>query len=80
MELEPLGISLFILSLGVVATKRFMHNERDLFALQDEMTTAREMQTSILPRSVPVLQRVEVEVRYIPMKAVAGDFYDFHAS
>lgn len=43
------------------------------------MRTAREIQASILPHEVPRLPGVAVEVRYIPMTAVAGDFYDFHA-
>ena len=79
LDLEPTGFVLFILALSVVATRRFMTNERALFAIQDELRTAREIQDSILPREVPRLPGVAVEVRYLPMTSVAGDYYDFHA-
>jgi serine phosphatase RsbU (regulator of sigma subunit) len=48
-----------------------------LLTIQQEMETARQIQLSILPREIPSLQDLDIAARYIPMTAVAGDFYDF---
>jgi serine phosphatase RsbU (regulator of sigma subunit) len=40
------------------------------------MEIAREIQSSILPRSLPAIPGLHLAVRYVPMAAVAGDFYD----
>jgi serine phosphatase RsbU (regulator of sigma subunit) len=41
------------------------------------MDTARQIQLSILPAEVPAMAGLDIAARYIPMNAVAGDFYDF---
>ena len=41
------------------------------------METARQIQLSILPREIPVIQGLDIAARYLPMTSVAGDFYDF---
>ena len=48
-----------------------------LLAIQKELETARQIQQSILPESVPQMGGLDLAARYIPMAAVAGDFYDF---
>ena len=48
-----------------------------LLTIQNEMETARQIQLSILPREIPAIGGLEIVARYIPMTAVAGDFYDF---
>ena len=48
-----------------------------LQTIQSEMATARQIQLSILPREIPAIKGLEIAARYIPMTAVAGDFYDF---
>ena len=50
---------------------------RQLLALNNELEMARQIQLSILPREAPRLQGLEIEARYLPMRSVAGDFYDF---
>ena len=35
------------------------------------------LQLSILPGETPAVSGLKVAARYIPMSAVAGDFYDF---
>ena len=50
---------------------------RQLQAIQCEMDTARQIQLSILPREIPVIKGLDISARYLPMTAVAGDFYDF---
>ena len=48
-----------------------------LLTIQREMDTARQIQMSILPRQMPAIAGLDIAARYIPMTAVAGDFYDF---
>jgi serine phosphatase RsbU (regulator of sigma subunit) len=50
---------------------------RQLRALRDEMETARQVQSSILPQEIPKIEGLDIAARYAPMAEVAGDFYDF---
>jgi serine phosphatase RsbU (regulator of sigma subunit) len=52
-------------------------NERRLLTIESELETARQIQFSILPKSVPALPRLRIAAGYHPMSAVAGDFYQF---
>ncbi|MFN7995201.1 MAG: SpoIIE family protein phosphatase [Bryobacteraceae bacterium] len=74
---EPFGFMVNLACLGYVAVQRFVSNEQELVAIEEEMKSARRIQSSILPRSSPELPGVKIAARYLPMKAVAGDFYDF---
>jgi serine phosphatase RsbU (regulator of sigma subunit) len=74
---EPLGFLAFTVSLGYVAARRFFASQQELVAVAREMAAARKIQTSILPQQVPAVAGLRVAVRYVPMAAVAGDFYDF---
>jgi phosphoserine phosphatase RsbU/P len=51
--------------------------ESQLLTIQREMETARKIQLSILPSQIPSIQHLDIAARYLPMTAVAGDFYDF---
>lgn len=75
--LEPYGFIILLLCLSFVATKRVLTDERHLASLTLEMQAAAATQASILPRSIPPLDRAQVAVRYMPATAVAGDLYDF---
>jgi phosphoserine phosphatase RsbU/P len=50
---------------------------RQLLAINRELEMARQIQLSILPRSTPKIQGLDIVARYLPMTSVAGDFYDF---
>jgi len=50
---------------------------RQLTAINSELEMAREIQLSILPQVLPVIQGLDITARYVPMSSVAGDFYDF---
>jgi phosphoserine phosphatase RsbU/P len=52
---------------------------QQLLAIQKELETARLIQQSILPQTVPQIDGLDIAARYIPMTSVAGDFYDFIA-
>src|SRR5271157_2947687 len=76
-DVEPIGFLVFVFSLGYLVAHRVFAKEESLFAIQKELEIAEQIQTSILPREVPRLAGVEIAARYLPMSAVAGDFYDF---
>jgi serine phosphatase RsbU (regulator of sigma subunit) len=47
--------------------------------LEHELALAREIQKSMLPRSIPTMEGFEFGASMIPAKAVGGDFFDFIA-
>jgi sigma-B regulation protein RsbU (phosphoserine phosphatase) len=74
---EPIGFFIFVCCLGYVAAQRTLAKEERLLAINKELHIANQIQSSILPREVPRLTGLEIVARYLPMSAVAGDFYDF---
>lgn len=76
-DIEFVGFVLFALTLAYAVGERFLDNESRLSAVERELETARRIQHSILPRDVPKVEGFRLTVRYLPMTAVAGDFYDF---
>jgi phosphoserine phosphatase RsbU/P len=76
-DVEPVGFLFFVCILGYLVAHRVYVKEESLFAIQKELEIAGQIQTSILPRDVPHLTGIEIAARYLPMSAVAGDFYDF---
>ncbi len=78
-DFEALGFLFFVGCLGYVAAHRAFANEHRLLVINKELEIARQIQSSILPREVPSIAGLEIAARYLPMSAVAGDFYDFLA-
>jgi sigma-B regulation protein RsbU (phosphoserine phosphatase) len=76
-DLEPAGFLFFVCTLGYLVAHRIFVKEESLFAIQKELEIAEQIQASILPRDVPRRAGLEIAARYLPMSAVAGDFYDF---
>jgi phosphoserine phosphatase RsbU/P len=76
-NVEVLGCLVFVACLGYVSANRTFANEERLLAISKELEIARRIQSSTLPQSVPTLAGLEIAARYVPMSAVAGDFYDF---
>jgi sigma-B regulation protein RsbU (phosphoserine phosphatase) len=75
--LEPVGFLIFLGLLGSIVARRIFAGQSRLTAIEQEMDTARRIQTAILPRTLPHVHGLDLAVRYIPAAAVAGDFYDF---
>lgn len=44
--------------------------------MQYEMRIARDIQRSLLPRTIPRPDRYDMAIRYVPTSAVGGDYYD----
>jgi len=76
-DVEALGFLFFVACLGYVAAHRTFANEHRLLAINKELEIARQIQSSILPRELPSIAGLEIAARYLPMSAIAGDFYDF---
>jgi len=75
--IEFIGIVAFVSSIAFAVADRFLRTEGRLAAVDRELATARRIQQAILPARVPEFQRFRLDVRYLPMTEVAGDFYDF---
>lgn len=76
-NVEVFGCLVFVACLGYVSAHRTFANEERLLAINKELEIARKIQSSILPQKVPTFRGLEIVARYVPMSAVAGDFYDF---
>ena len=76
-NVEFIGLLVFVACLGYVSAHRTFTNEERLLAINKELEIARQIQSSTLPQNVPILPGLEIAARYVPMSAVAGDFYDF---
>jgi sigma-B regulation protein RsbU (phosphoserine phosphatase) len=76
-NLEPIGFLVFVCSLGYLVAHRILSREENLLSIQKELEIAQRIQSSILPREIPQLPGLDIAARYLPMSAVAGDFYDF---
>lgn len=76
-DAEAPGFLLFVAALGYAATRAFLRGERDSMALDNELRTAREIQQSILPRSMPAIEGLRFDAGYVPATSVGGDLYSF---
>ena len=74
---QVIGVGTFLLSLGFVTTRRMFADQRELAVVERELTMAQSIQTSILPRAIPVTTGLDIAVRYFPARSVAGDVYGF---
>ena len=75
--LDHLGFAILLFSFGYVALRLVFANEHRLLSIENELAIARDIQRSILPSSVPKLDHIRISAAYLPMTAVAGDFYEF---
>ena len=76
-DVEPFGFSILLTGLAYTASRRAVARERKLTEVEGELATARRIQRSILPRTTPDFPTLHIAAKYVPMTAVAGDFYDF---
>lgn len=58
----------------IQATKAF----GELSAIQKELAVAKSIQQSALPASLPKSRFWDISAVCLPMKAIGGDFYDYH--
>jgi phosphoserine phosphatase RsbU/P len=77
VSMEPFGFLILLGGLGNTAARHSIARERKLMEVEQELATARRIQSSIIPHSPPDFLGLRIAVRYQPMTSVAGDFYDF---
>ena len=53
------------------------HEAKERAKLEDEMISARQIQESLLPVTLPKLDGLEIAARYVACLHVSGDYYDF---
>lgn len=74
---ETPGFLVFVATLFFAAVRMFVRGERERVSLEGELATARDIQRSILPMSMPDVHGLRFSARYDPASSVAGDLYDF---
>jgi sigma-B regulation protein RsbU (phosphoserine phosphatase) len=74
---EPFGFLVLIGGLVYTAAQSAISREQKFAVVENELATARRIQTSILPHALPQLAGLRLAAAYRPMTQVAGDFYDF---
>ncbi len=72
--LETLSASIAVALENAALYERVRADER---RLADELTTAREMQRFLLPRTSPWFPGLQTAVAYSPARHLGGDLYDF---
>jgi hypothetical protein len=77
LSYEPLGVVIVLSTYAFVYMRRLLSRDVQLAALTLELQTARSIQKSLLPRTLPELHGLDIAARYIPAAEVGGDFYDF---
>lgn len=75
-SVEPVAMLLLVAALGWFVLSRIGEQAAEHAALSRELRLAREIQQSLLPRQMPVIPGLRVSGWFLPMSAVAGDFYD----
>ncbi|HEV2720175.1 MAG TPA: PP2C family protein-serine/threonine phosphatase [Thermoanaerobaculia bacterium] len=73
--IEPFGFLIFIAALLYDLLRQSARAQWRLASVESEMTTARRIQESILPRRMPEV--ADVASVYVPASSVAGDYFDF---
>jgi sigma-B regulation protein RsbU (phosphoserine phosphatase) len=76
VDAEPFAMLLLTGAVGWLVLARARDQAYTFVALSRELELAREIQQSLLPRDMPDLPGLMIRGTYLPMTAVAGDFYD----
>jgi sigma-B regulation protein RsbU (phosphoserine phosphatase) len=74
---EPIGFVIFLGSFILMLMRRTVRGQVRLGAVESELATARKIQMSIIPRTPPRVNGIDIATVYTPAAEVAGDFYDF---
>ncbi|GAB4546467.1 MAG: hypothetical protein OHK0023_06140 [Anaerolineae bacterium] len=76
---DDVSVALALADQAGVAVQNARNHEMQIRAYEQELETARAIQTSLLPQEPPPLPEVEVAARSIPAKQVSGDYYQYYA-
>jgi sigma-B regulation protein RsbU (phosphoserine phosphatase) len=64
-------------SAQVIENARLAEEEKKLREMEEELNLAYRIQTNLLPKEPPVLEKYDIASVSIPAKVVGGDYYDF---
>lgn len=62
---------------SLLTIRRTAKEKAAVAALDKELTIARDIQRSVIPKHPPVLEQLDIAARFRPRESVGGDFYDF---
>ncbi|HEV8432851.1 MAG TPA: PP2C family protein-serine/threonine phosphatase [Thermoanaerobaculia bacterium] len=74
---EAIGFVIFVGSFILMLMRRAVRSQVRLGSVESELATARKIQMSIIPRTPPRVNGIDIATVYTPAAEVAGDFYDF---
>lgn len=57
--------------------KTSQKQQEQLIAVNQELKIARTIHEAILPQNIPKIKNVDIDITYIPMAEIGGDFYEF---
>ena len=77
VNIEPFAFLVLLAALGTIAARRALSREQQLTVIEKELQIAQRIQRAILPHAFPPSPYFRVAACYQPMRAVAGDFYDY---
>lgn len=69
---------LLMISISVFLSRNFARTEAENARKTKELEEARQLQLSMLPKTVPQLPNLEIAAYSKPATEVGGDYYDFH--
>ena len=64
-------------AIAIENARLYEHIARQEQRLEHDLALARELQFRLLPHSLPKMQHLEVEAKFLPARAIGGDLYDF---
>ena len=76
-ELDFFRRSVFMISRVIESHSMFQLIRRQNEELEFDLKLASRIQNNFLPKSEPGFENVHIESRYIPMKLIGGDYFDF---
>jgi len=71
------GLFAFVGCLVYTVASRALRDQRRLQAVDQELATARRIQTALLPRVAPDIRGARLAFRHVPAAAATGDLYQF---
>jgi two-component system sensor histidine kinase ChiS len=63
---------------NLLILRKAVQEQAKYIAYQNELSVAKNLQSSILPEVIPEIPGIEFAFEYTPMEEVGGDFFDFH--
>lgn len=76
-DIEAITLAIFLICVMYFALGEILERQSRLAVIDAELAQAQSIQTGLLPKAMPVIAGAEIAARYLPMRQVAGDFYEF---